>query len=151
MLLARLVAVGWAGMSVFGSTAPPAGESGERAVLFFFNTPESDAGPRAARVAKAFIGRHDKEVRLRPVLLAQDFRTLRTLTDRSPLYQTIKELEAGSKPGSLDIPLYDEEGLRLAEHWGIRSVPAFVLVRAGRAHCTAGAAANLEMLWECLK
>ena len=151
MLLARLIAVGCMAANVFGSTAPLTCEGGERAVLFIFITPESDAGPRASRAAKAFIGRHDKEIRLRAVLLAQDFRTLRTLTDRSPLYQTIKELEAGSKPGSLDIPLYDEEGLRLAERWGIRSVPAFVLVRAGYAHSTAGAASDLEKLWECLK
>jgi hypothetical protein len=67
------------------------------------------------------------------------------------LIGTLKELEAGGKPGTLDIPLYDEEGLALAEHWEIRSVPAYVLVTRGRAHRMLGGSADLEALWECKK
>ena len=133
-----------AGTGIMGSSATP-----DTDVLYFFTTPESEAGPAAVRRAKAFVAKHAGHVKLRPVLLAKDFSLLRTVTETSPLYRTIKELEVGSKPGALDIPLFDEEGLRLADLWGVRSVPAFVLVRGGRAHRTAGAASNLEELWEC--
>lgn len=137
-----------AAAGLMGSSAPPTGAP-ETSVLYFFTTPESEAGPAGARRAKAFIAKHVGQAKLRPVLLAKDFSLLRTITERSPLTLTIKELEAGLKPGALDIPLFDEEGLRLADLWGVRSVPAFVLVRNGRAHRTAGAASNLEELWEC--
>lgn len=137
-------------IGLMGSSAPTPGDS-ETNVLYFFTTPESEAGPTGARRAKDFVAKHPGRVRLRPVLLAKDFGLLRSVTESSPLYRCIKELEAGSKPGALDIPLFDEEGLRLAESWGVRSVPAFVLVRGGRAHQTAGASANLEALWECAR
>jgi hypothetical protein len=112
-------------------------------------TPECERGSEAARAAKEFVRKHGRDVTLRPVLLTQDFRLLRTLTDRSPLTRTLRELEKGEKPGSLNIPLFDEEGLGLAERWEVRNVPAFVLVRAGHAHRTAGSSGNLEQLWEC--
>lgn len=137
-----------AAAGVMGMSAPPTGAP-ETAVLYFFTTPESEAGQAGARRAKGFIAKHAGQAKLRPVLLAKDFSLLRTITEKSPLTLTIKELEAGSKPGALDIPLFDEEGLRLADLWGVRSVPAFVLVRGGQAHRTAGAASNLEELWEC--
>ena len=85
------------------------------------------------------------------LFVAHDWKLLQTVTEKSPLTRTLKELEAGGKPGLLDIPLYDEEGLRLAERWQLRSVPAFVVVRGGRAHHAAGACSDLEALWECSK
>lgn len=149
MLLVRLACIGWIGLSVLGASEHPAGSCGAPATLFFFFTPEAPGGPRAALLARRFLARHEKDVRIRPVLLAQDFRALRTLTEESPLYRTLKELESGSRPGSLDLPLYDEEGLELSERWDVRSVPAFVLVREGRAHRTIGSSPDLEHLWEC--
>jgi hypothetical protein len=121
------------------------------AVLYFFTTPEAEGGSDGARRVIAFTKKNPGQVKLRPVLLAHDWKLLQTLTERSPLTRTLKELEAGSKPGGLDIPLFDEEGLRLAERWQVRTVPAFVLVRGGRAHRTAGASSDLEELWECSK
>ncbi len=130
----------------------PARESGpEAATLYFFTTPEAEGGPEGARRAMDFVLRHAGELRLRPVLLAKDFRTLRSLTEASPLTKTLRELGKGSKPGMLDLPLYDEEGLRLAELWELGTVPSFVLVRGNRAHRISGAAANLELLWECAR
>lgn len=45
--------------------------------------------------------------------------------------------------------LVDEEGLRLAVSWELRSVPAFVLVRQDRAHRTLGPQADLGALLGC--
>lgn len=149
LVLGKLaLAIGAIGVMAATPAAPGDAEAG---VLYCFLTPESEAAAAGAKRAKEFATKHPGDVRLRPVLLAKDFTLLRTLTESSPLYRTIKELESGSKPGALDVPLFDEEGLRLAERWGVRSVPAFVLVRGGRAHATAGASANLELLWECAR
>jgi hypothetical protein len=120
-------------------------------VLYFFTTPEAEGGPEGAKRLVAFANKHPGKVKLRPVLLAHDWSLLQTVTEKSPLTRTLKELEAGGKPGTLDIPLFDEEGLLLAERWQLRSVPAFVLVRGGRAHRTSGAGSDLEELWECSK
>jgi hypothetical protein len=125
----------------------PANES----LLYFFTTPEAEGGPEGARRVIAFSNKHPGQVKLRPVLLAHDWNLLRSVTEKSPLTRTLKELEAGGKPGALDIPLFDEEGLQLAERWQVRAVPAFVLVRGGRAHRMAGASSDLEELWECQK
>jgi hypothetical protein len=121
------------------------------AVLYFFTTPEAEGGPEGARRVIGFTKKHPGQVKLRPVLLAHDWKLLQTVTEKSPLTRTLKELEARGKPGSLDIPLFDEEGLSLAERWQVRAVPAFVLVRGGRAHRAAGASSDLEELWECSK
>lgn len=120
-------------------------------VLYFFMTPGAEGGPDGAKRLAAFLKRHPGQLRLRPVLLVHDWSTLRTMTEKSSLYGTLKELEGGGKPGTLDIPLYDEEGLGLAERWEIRAVPAYVLVKNGKAHRTAGSSADLEHLWDCSK
>jgi len=129
------------------NASAPANES----LLYFFTTPEAEGGPEGAKRAIAFSKRHPGQVKLRPVLLAHDWKGLQTVTEKCPLTRTLKELEAGGKPGALDIPLFDEEGLHLAQRWQVRAVPAFVLVRAGRAHSAAGASSDLEDLWECSK
>jgi hypothetical protein len=122
-----------------------------RGVLYFFTTPEAAAGPEGARRAVSFVQKQAGRITLRPVLLIHDWGALRTLTPKHPLVRTLKELEAGRKSGSLDLPLYDEEGLLLAQRWEIQAVPAFVLVRGGRAHRTAGSSADLEHLSGCAK
>lgn len=152
---ARAVISGWVLLGLGGSplseaamNAPaPANES----LLYFFTTPEAEGAPEGAKRLVAFSKRHPGLVKLRPVLLAHDWKLIKGVTERSPLTRTLKELEAGGKPGSLAIPLFDEEGLALAERWTVRAVPAFVLVRGGRAHRTAGACSDLEELWECSK
>jgi hypothetical protein len=118
-------------------------------VLYFFTSPEADGGPEGARRAIAFSRKYSERITLRPVLLIRDFKSLKNLTEKSNLARTVKELEAGRKPGTLDIPLYDEDGLLLAERWEVRVVPAFVLCDRGRAHRTSGASADLDLLWEC--
>jgi len=145
LLLAGLGALGVLSNPNLGYSASPGGST----VLYFFTTPEAEGGPEGARRAVAFSKKYSGRVTLRPVLLVRDFKSLKGLTEKSNLARTVKELEVGRKPGTLDIPLYDEEGLHLAERWEIRAVPAFVLVNSGRAHRMAGASADLELLWEC--
>ena len=66
------------------------------------------------------------------------------MTDEGLLTRTLRAL---GDPGTLRIPLYDEEGLALAEQWKLRSVPAFVMVARGRAHRALGSEADLDALW----
>lgn len=135
-------------LGTFGALVAP-GRDKPEATLYFFVTPEAEGGPEGAASAMRFVTTHAPQVKLRPVLLAQDFKVLGTITEECPLYRTIKALEKDGKPGGLNIPLYDEEGLALAMRWDIKRVPAFVLVRKGHAHAMAGAYAELERLWEC--
>jgi hypothetical protein len=125
--------------------AQPAGAAPESALYFFF-TPDGPGGASAARHASQFVKESKGRVRLRPVVLVSEFKGIGKLQESSPFYQTLRELQS---LGKLDIPLYDEEGLALAETWEIRSVPAFVLVSRGRAHRALGPRANLEELLEC--
>ncbi len=124
-------------------TAPPAAPE---AILYFFTTPAAPGSPAAAARAAQFVKKHAGRVLLRPVLLLEDFSVIRRVTDEGLLTQTLSAL---GDPGSLRIPLYDEEGLALAEQWKLRSVPAFVLVARGRAHRALGSEVNLEVLWDC--
>ena len=119
---------------------------GSNATLYFFFTPSALEAPAAARRAVSFVREHKGRVRLRLVLLLKDFNYLAKLRKKDRLYQAVKELQG---LGKLDIPLYDEEGFKLAERWKIRSVPAFVLVHSGRAHVSSGASVKLEDLLGC--
>ena len=78
---------------------------------------------------------------IRPVLLLEKFTTLSRPSRHPSLIRALKILEKANGRG-LDIPLYDEEGLRLAKSWGIRTLPAIVLVRKGRAHVFEGSRAD---------
>ena|SRR5579862_2179264 len=118
----------------------------ERPTLFYFFTPKSVASLEGAKRAVSFMKARQGRVKLRLVMLLDDFSIVRTLEESSPLYKTLKELQS---QGTLDVPLYDEEGLLLAERWGIRSVPAFVLLSHGRAHRALGPMVALEELLEC--
>src|SRR5260221_6536319 len=115
-------------------------------ILYFFLSPSATGGAEAARRAAEFVKGTNGRVRLRPVLLVQDFKSVGKVEEASPLYKTIKELQT---LGTLDIPLYDEEGLDLAVRWEIRSVPTFVLVRRGQAHRALGPKVKVEELLEC--
>jgi len=145
-----------AGMLGMGGVLSPQGEGagtgGRRpgvGMLYLFITPEAGGAPEAARRAVEFVKKHPREVRLRPVLLVDDFNSVVRADPEGPLYKSIREL---GRAGPVDIPLYDEEGLRLAERWKIKEVPAFVLVRpggGGRAHRVYGDGADLEGVFSC--
>ena len=115
-------------------------------ILYYFFSPSAAGSHEGAKRAVSFMREHKGRVRLRLVMLLDDFGVIRKLEESSPLYKTLKELQS---QGTLDIPLYDEEGLGLAERWGIRSVPAFVVVSHGHAHRAIGPVVNLEELLEC--
>jgi hypothetical protein len=147
MKVAGLAVLGFAlAGSGAGSADPGSAPAGEPRTLYFFFTPESDGAPEAARRVAAFVKERKGAVRLRPVLLVSDFSALGKVSEKTPVHRAIKELGA---LGTLNIPLYDEEGLALAEHWRIRSVPAFVLVGSRRAHSISGGTADLGSLLEC--
>lgn len=140
----------WVALTALGSARAQARPAAEpEGVLYFFTTPGAEGSPEAARRALCFLGKEAGRFRLRPVLLVGDWKTLGRLTEESPLTRTLRTLEAGRTPGSLGIPLHDEEGLALAERWEVRTVPAFVLCRKGLAHRTAGPRASLDELLEC--
>lgn len=129
--------------------APAGGKDGDgnrAAVLYLFLTPGGGGSPEAARRAAEFAGKHPREVRLRPVLLVEDFKSITQADPDGPLFKAVREL---GRAGAVDIPLYDEEGLRLAERWKVTEVPAYVLVRGGRAHRVTGDGADLEGVLSC--
>jgi hypothetical protein len=145
-LLAGALVLGLGALGAAQQQVAPATPKRAEATLYFFTSPEAESGPEAVRKLAQFIKPKMKEISLRPVLLVTDFAVLRKLTERSPLTKTLKELE---KIGPLDVPLYDAQGLELAERYEVRSVPAFVLVRGGKAHRSFGPGTNLEELWVC--
>jgi hypothetical protein len=121
-------------------------QAAELPTLYYFFSPATAGSLDGAKRAVTFMKEQKGRVKLRLVMLLDDFSIIRKLEESSPLYKTLKELQS---QGTLDIPLYDEEGLGLAERWGIRSVPAFVLVSHGRAHRAIGPVVNLQELFEC--
>ena len=139
---ALIVIVGFAAQSM--SAAPHTLDDAE--VLYFFFNHHMEDAPEAARRVVKFIKEHRGKVRLRPVLLVTDFPKLGAVDEKDPLFKTLKELRS---LGTLDIPLYDTEGLALADHWKIERGPAFVLVHGDRAHRAFGAAADLGELRRC--
>lgn len=128
-----------------GSAHSKAGPSAER-VLYLFLGGEGAGEAEAARRAADFVRGSGGRIRLRPVLLLRDFESLRKADERSALFQSVKELNAA---GALDIPVYDEEGLALAERWGVKQAPAFVLACQAKLHMVVGARADLGSLLEC--
>lgn len=129
-----------------GRKAPerPRGDS----VLYFFFGEDSRGGDELARRVVPFILEKKGAILLRPVLLASDFAKLGRVKDESPIVRTLKELsKLGAK--ELDIPIYDLEGLSLAEAWKVNRLPALVLVQGGKAHKASGARVRPESLLEC--
>jgi hypothetical protein len=139
-----LLAAGVGGPFITPQAIPKGRES--LPTLYYFFSPSAPGSLDGARRAVAFRKGEKGQIKLRLVLLLDDFSVIRKVEEGSSFYKTLKELQS---QGSLDIPLYDEEGLELAERWGIRSVPAFVLVAHGRAHRALGPTVNLEELLEC--
>lgn len=114
--------------------------------LYLFLSSDTKGAPDAVWRGVDLVKESKGAIRIRPVLLFHDFTVLGQADDRSELFRAVKEM---SRLGTLSIPLYDEEGLGLAERWKIRTVPTFVLVSAGRAHIAQGAGADLKSLLGC--
>jgi hypothetical protein len=143
-MMMRLCSIGLVAACFACPQAPPKPAGG--VTLYFFIAPMCEASAQAAQRAAAFAKSQKSPVSIRPVLLLEDFSVLRKVEEGSPLAKTFKELQS---LGKLDVPLYDEEGLELAQRWEIRAVPAFVLVAQGRAHRVQGPGAKLEEILEC--
>ena len=144
-----MMGVAIAALGVPGPLAAPQrwqGREDDSPTLYFFFAPAAPGSVEGAKRAVLFIKEAKGRVRLRPVLLVQDFKGIGKLEESSPFYKTLKELQS---LGTLNMPLFDEEGLGLALRWEIRSVPAFVLVSRGNAHRALGPRVNLEELLEC--
>lgn len=93
--------------------------------LYFFFSPQTRGEDLARRVIP-FLKEKKGAIQLRPVLLVREFGTVEKVQEDSSFIRTLKEF---SKLGDreLDIPLYDEEGLALAEAWKITRLPTLVL------------------------
>lgn len=118
------------------------GEEGSE-VLYLFLSPSGAESGEAARRAVEFLRERGGQARLRVVLLVRDFEKLGRVGIGDPLEAVFREL------GPLEISLYDEEGLALAEAWGVRAVPAFVWVAGGKAHRVYGARVGLSEALRC--
>lgn len=116
--------------------------------LWFFFSPSAKGLAREAQALGAFLTEHP-EVVLRPCLLVKDWKDV--AQPGSDLADTIAALRALS--GSLfSLPLWDEEGLRLARALGIERLPAYALLDAPeksgprKARLAYGKGANLQEL-----
>ena len=112
-------------------------------VLYLFLAPRCAESREAARRAGEFLRERGGQARLRVVLLVRDFEKLGQLEVGDPLEAVFREL------GPLELPLYDEEGLALAEAWQVRGLPAFVWVSGGKAHRVSGARVKLSEALRC--
>ncbi len=128
-----------------GAAQSRTGHPAER-VLYLFLSGEGAGEAEAARRATELVRGLRGSIRLRPVLLMSDFATLRKSDETSALFQTVKALGA---LGQLDVPVYDEEGLAVAERWGVNRVPTFVLASPSQIHMVTGARVDLGSLLEC--
>jgi len=136
-----------------GTWSFPAGPSGTEetpdGTLYFFFSPATPSAPAAARalasVAKATPGK----IRIRPVLLVENWKALKKPTEESPLYRTVRELGDRSDARGVHIPIFDEAGRRLARAWKLSRLPAFLLVVHGKAHVVTGSRLSLDELSEC--
>ena len=115
-------------------------------LLFFFSRETPRVGELSRKVAEAVSAQKGK-LTLRPVLLVEDFREIGRLDEKHPFYQALKEL-GRLFGGSLDLRLYDEEGLRLASDWKVTKLPTLVLVRGGTAHKVSGAGIDVREFLE---
>ena len=137
-----------------------------RGTLYFFFSPSTRSAPEAARNAVAFLRTKSAMLRLRPILLVEDwdrfsgemkdkessfFRTVRILsevTPETPVPDPAKGLRSCTGR-EVSIPLFDLKGLGLARKWGITRLPALVLVHGDRAHRAYGSRTNFEKLLTC--
>jgi len=125
------------------STAP------ENGTLYFFFSPENAFSPAAAKNLSAIAQRQKGKIKVRPVLVVEDWSAWKKPTEDAPLYRTVRELAGSNGPPGLNLPIYDLEGLRLARDWNLSRLPAFVLVAQGKAHVVYGTRIDLRELLRC--
>jgi hypothetical protein len=147
ILAAALMLAGAAGVPPEG---PQTGLVGDGTLLFFFS-PDTSSAPAAATTLSKLAKAKEGKIRVRPVLLVEDWKTFRSATEESPLYRTVRELGGRGDPPGVPIPIFDEDGLRLARAWSLSRLPAFVLISHGKAHLVYGSRVTLEDLLECRK
>jgi len=68
-------------------------QGAELPTLFYFFTPKTAASLEGAKRAVFFMTEHQGRMKLRLVMLLDDFSIVRTLEESSPLYKTLKELQ----------------------------------------------------------
>jgi hypothetical protein len=137
-----------------GATSPHPGDSQAKAArdgtLFFFLSGSDPLSSAAANslggLAAALKG---GGIRIRPVLLVEDWKAWKRPTEDSPLVRTVRELGGGKNGPGVNIPVYDIEGLTLARAWKLNRLPAFVLVAHGKAHVVYGTRIDLADLSGC--
>lgn len=117
--------------------------------LYFFFSPDNPFSPAAAKTASAIAVAQKGRLKVRPVLLVEDWAAWKKPTQDAPLYRTIRELGGQKGPPGLGLPIYDLEGLRLARAWNLSRLPAFVLAAQGKAHVVYGARLDLEDFARC--
>ena len=61
------------------------------ATLYFFLSPGAGSAPEAAERAVRFIRKHKGDVRLRPVLLIEEFRALRCASQDTPFFKALRK------------------------------------------------------------
>lgn len=143
MKAVHLTLLGLAVGFVEGGTSQEGGPEAGKTVYFFLSE-KTQGAPEAARALVKASSFWKGDVQLRPVLLAEDWKTFLKVDESAPLYRTVRELGK-----DFALQAFDEEGLRLASAWGITKLPAFVLLSGRRAHVVQGAASDLEELFRC--
>ena len=146
ILAAVLALVGTPGAQADG---PKPKASLDGTLFFFF----SGTDPLSSAAAKSLGGLaaalKEGGVRMRPVLLVEDWKAWKKPTEDSPLFKTVRELGGGRNGPGVNIPVYDLEGLALARAWKLNRLPAFVLVAHGKAHVVYGTRIDLAELSRC--
>ena len=141
-------------ISPTGATEPgfePSRDQAPNPIYFFFSPEAPGSDKLAQEVVRLANEATPHATPIRPVLLLEDFGSLSQPSRHASLIRALKILGKANGRG-LDIPLYDEEGLRLAKSWGIRTLPAIVLIRKGRAHVFEGSGidpSDLKDLGRC--
>ena len=115
---------------LLGVLAMGASDEPEAWVFFSPDSPEASG---------LFAGLKALGVNARPVLLAE-----RYLGTREPAAAFLATLQAAG-----EVPVFDEEGLRLAERLGIAELPAVAVRRGKRTHVACGARVDLKELLAC--
>jgi len=121
---------------------PEGTEDPGKPTLYFFFSENTPGAPEAARAVANFVKAHSGPLDLRPALLVQDWTALGKITEESPLFRTLRELQ-------VPLQVYDQDALRLAARWKVTHLPAAVLVRDGRAHLIEGADLDPASLFRC--
>jgi hypothetical protein len=146
LLAAVLALVGGAGARADDSPAktPPDGT-----LFFFFSRTDPLSSAAAKSLGGLAAAPKGGGIRIRPVLLVEDWKAWKKPTEESPLFRTIRELGGGRSGPGVNIPVYDLAGLALARAWKLNRLPAFVLVAHGKAHVVYGTRIDLAELSRC--